>query len=160
VAQAIQTRQVDNSDIFPREAVERELREAVRACSAQEAFTAAVRDVRAAVHQEIDAFLALSPFLSRLPSAQAVEIFRQIASRFSQGADRSRFGLMNATTSLARDTRDPELRWRLEELGGGIPVARVPTRSLDPADVLRVPESDAEADARVAHAAVGSGSAY
>ena len=30
---------------------------------------------------------------------------------------------MNAVTSVARDTRDPELRWRLEEFGGGIPVA-------------------------------------
>jgi hypothetical protein len=27
---------------------------------------------------------------------------------------------MNAITSLARDTRDPERRWRLEELGGGM----------------------------------------
>jgi hypothetical protein len=29
---------------------------------------------------------------------------------------------MNAVTSVARDTRDPELRWRLETFGGGIPV--------------------------------------
>ena len=27
---------------------------------------------------------------------------------------------MNAVTSVARDTREPELRWRLEELAGGI----------------------------------------
>jgi len=33
---------------------------------------------------------------------------------------------MNAVTSVARDTRDPELRWRLEELGGGIPAMLVP----------------------------------
>jgi transposase len=31
------------------------------------------------------------------------------------------FSLMNAVTSLARDERDPELRWRLEELGGAVP---------------------------------------
>jgi hypothetical protein len=32
---------------------------------------------------------------------------------------------MNAVTSVARDTRDPETRWRLEELGGAI-AARLP----------------------------------
>jgi hypothetical protein len=52
-----------------------------------------------------------------------------ILGRFTSGADRSRFGLMNAVTSVARDTHDPELRWRLEELGGGIPAAL-----LSPAD--------------------------
>ena len=40
---------------------------------------------------------------------------------------------MNAVTSVARDTRDPETRWRLEELGGGIAIlaARGPGRSPD-----------------------------
>jgi hypothetical protein len=28
---------------------------------------------------------------------------------------------MNAVTSTARDTRDPEVRWRLEELGAQVP---------------------------------------
>jgi hypothetical protein len=27
---------------------------------------------------------------------------------------------MNAVTSVARDTADPEVRWPLEEMGGGI----------------------------------------
>jgi hypothetical protein len=41
---------------------------------------------------------------------------------------------MNAVTSVARDTRDPELRWRLEEFGGGIPaLARDPSPRLDDA---------------------------
>ena len=38
---------------------------------------------------------------------------------------------MNAVTSLVRDTRDPEVRWRLEELGGGIPALVAPTRKPD-----------------------------
>jgi hypothetical protein len=37
------------------------------------------------------------------------------------------FGFMNAVTAVARDTRDPETRWRLEELGGAVPLVR-PTR--------------------------------
>jgi hypothetical protein len=39
---------------------------------------------------------------------------------YMKGRDRSGYALMNAVTSVARDTRDPELRWRLEEFGGGI----------------------------------------
>jgi hypothetical protein len=50
-----------------------------------------------------------------------------ILERFVEGRDTSRFGLMNAITSVARDTRDPEVRWRLEEMGGGIPAALSPT---------------------------------
>jgi hypothetical protein len=37
------------------------------------------------------------------------------------GPDQSAFGVLNAVTSLARDTRDPETRWQLEELGGALP---------------------------------------
>jgi hypothetical protein len=51
--------------------------------------------------------------------------------RFFQEGDRSRLALMNAVTSVARDTPDPEVRWRLEELGGGIPVGRAPVLQPD-----------------------------
>lgn len=46
--------------------------------------------------------------------------------RFFGEADLSRIGLMNAVTSVARDTRNPEMRWGLEKLGGEIPAALVP----------------------------------
>jgi hypothetical protein len=49
-------------------------------------------------------------------------VMRQILGRFFDDADQTRFALMNAVTAVARDTRDPEQRWNLEELGGGIPV--------------------------------------
>ena len=48
-------------------------------------------------------------------------VMEDIVSRFTRGRDDSVFGLINAVTSVARDTRDPETRWRLEELGGSIP---------------------------------------
>jgi hypothetical protein len=57
---------------------------------------------------------------------------RQIASRFFEDPARSQFALANAVTSVARDTRDPELRWRLEEFGGGLLTARTPAPSFDP----------------------------
>ncbi len=38
---------------------------------------------------------------------------------------------MNAVTSVARDTRDPVTRWRLEELGGQIAVTQPGAPVLD-----------------------------
>jgi hypothetical protein len=38
---------------------------------------------------------------------------------------------MNAVTSLARDSRDPDDRWRLEELGGGIGARLRPQKPAD-----------------------------
>jgi hypothetical protein len=49
---------------------------------------------------------------------------------------------MNAVTSVARDTRDPELRWRLEELGGGVPIAVRP-RSPRPDEAHATPAGEA-----------------
>ena len=45
-----------------------------------------------------------------------------VVERYFLGEDRSRYGLMNAVTAVARDTRDPEIRWGLEEFGGGLAV--------------------------------------
>ena len=60
-------------------------------------------------------------------SGRAAEV---IAERFNAGSDRSRYGLMNAITSVARDSDDPELRWNLEKFGGDVAFTRVliPTR--------------------------------
>jgi len=63
------------------------------------------------------------------------EVLEQIAGRFLRERDRSAFGLMNAVTSLARDTREPEMRWRLEEFGGGVPALLKPAPDLDDAAV-------------------------
>jgi hypothetical protein len=76
----------------------------------------------------------MMPLISRMRLRDATEVIGQILSRFSGQRDRTRFGLMNAVTSVARDTRDPDLRWRLEELGGAIGAAKTPTpSSFDPA---------------------------
>jgi hypothetical protein len=157
VARAIQTRQVENSDLLPREAVAEALCEAVRACCVEEAFAQAAQDVRVAVASEVDLALTMLPMLSRLPSHIGAELLGQIVSRFFQHADRSRFGLMNAVTSVARDTRDPELRWRLEELGGGIPLIQTPTPSLDPADKLAADDWNGPLEPSPSHSLVGSG---
>lgn len=103
-----------------------ESREAVRACCADEAFTAVAAGMRSAMQQEMDAVLGLIPMLRFLPHGQAQAVLRQVLGRFEADGDRSRYGLMNAVTATARDTHDPELRWRLEEFGGGIPALLAP----------------------------------
>jgi hypothetical protein len=132
-AHAIESRRLEIPDFLSREDATAKLREAVRGCCVEPAFTGAVQEVRSATEAGVNLALNLLPLISRLPAPHGTEILRQIASRFFEDRDRSRFGLMNAVTSVARETRDPELRWRLEELGGGIPVSHTPTPSSDDA---------------------------
>ena len=129
IAQTLQTRHFDISD--DDEAVH-SIREAVQACCAEEVFTDAVHHMRTAAESQVDLALSLLPLLSRsaIPAREQGKLLFDIVNRFHADGDQSRFGLVNAVTSVARDTRDPELRWNLEEVGGNIAVLRMP-------DVLR-----------------------
>jgi hypothetical protein len=129
MAHAIETRRIENSDVLPREKVVEELRDAVHGCCGEEVFAAATQEIRSSMSSPIDFALTMMPFISRLPAAQVSGILGEIFKRFFDEPDRSRFGLMNAVTSVARDTRDREWRWRLEELGGAIGAAKTPTPS-------------------------------
>jgi hypothetical protein len=77
--------------------------------------------MRTALEMQTDVVLTLMPMLQRWhheggdPSA-----FAEIMRRFASDDDLSTYGLMNAVTSVARDTTHPQSRWRLEELGGGL----------------------------------------
>jgi hypothetical protein len=64
--------------------------------------------------------LQLLPLLARLRDHERRTAYAEILIRFLQAGDSSLFGLVNAVTSLARDTGDPQRRWRLEELGGAL----------------------------------------
>jgi hypothetical protein len=102
--------------------VEHALREAVRECSCEEAFARGVDEMRGSMDAKIDLALTMMPMLARMSKPAAQEFLNAILHRFYEGRDQSRFGLMNAVTSVARDARDPEVRWQLEAIGGGIPV--------------------------------------
>lgn len=119
MAHATQSRTIERSGFSSD--LERELRETVQACCEKEAFTMAVGAIRATVGSRIDMALMMMPMLSRLGANASPEILRMISERFFKDRDHSRFGLMNAVTSVARDTRDPDLRWRLEVIGGLVP---------------------------------------
>jgi len=123
-AHAIQTREIRQVDFSSAEQsqVVYALREAIRACCCQEAFAQGAAEMRSARElSEVDLALTMMPALARMiQGAQAQAIMTTIMERFFADQDQSRFGLMNAVTSVARDARDPEIRWRLEKFGGGI----------------------------------------
>ncbi len=117
LAHAVQSRQIEDVASLGPEHVLCSLREAVRACGDEETFVAPFQAIRSASEQKADLALNLMAMLSRLSNGPSAA---HIIDRFLKDADRSRFGLMNAVTAWARDTRDPEVRWRLEEIGGAI----------------------------------------
>ena len=133
-AQAIDTRRLERMEstgvlvpTYEASVTLTDFRLAVQACAAREAFTTVTNEMRSATQIEADMALHLMPILARMPGNMAAEWVPQIFHRFTVATDRSVFGLMNAVTSVARDTRDPEARWRLEDLGGSIP-ARLAVR--------------------------------
>jgi hypothetical protein len=97
--------------------------EAVRECAKPEAFTDAIRDMRSAAETGLDNSVALWTFFERISSIVGRQAAMRLLEHFNAtpDPDRSAFGLLNAVTSVARETPDPETRWRLEALGGGMP---------------------------------------
>jgi hypothetical protein len=138
LAHAVQTRRVVVPEWPAEVEVARwEVREAVRACASPEAFAAGAGEMRGALEREADLALGLIPFLARLSPAQRDGLLPLILGRYGEEGGGTQFALMNAVTSVARDTADPELRWRLEEFGGGVPVMAAARRPRRPRGVVR-----------------------
>jgi hypothetical protein len=131
VASTLESRFIVDLEAQDEESVLQLVREGVEACCAPEVFTENMRNIRTSAEVQADVVLNMMPLLSRFPRHGRSELISQILDRFTRGKDQSRFGLANAITSLARDTRDAELRWNLEELGGGIAVGKVPSSPKD-----------------------------
>ena len=146
MAQAIETRHVADFDVRGPEQVLPELREAIQACASREAFTVAAQQMRSAQDARVDLAISFLPLLSRFPTS----LVTQIMGRFFNVRDRSAFGMANAMTATARDMSDPELRWRLEELGGGVFAGRKP----------RFPRHDGSVPRRREDTAAASSNAY
>ena len=131
VEQALQSRRITRVEVeksvawtasYECAAALAEVADAIRACARPEAFTDAVQDMRSAAGHEFDHEMTVQIF-RRLSDIVSQERLFEILDRFLRDPDpdRSAFGLLNALTSAARDTRDPEIRWRLEELGAAVP---------------------------------------
>lgn len=128
-AQTVATRQLDDLQFQQPEQILQSLREAVAWCCAAEIFSESVRQMRIATQSDADVGITLMPLLSRLEGHGATHTLAAIMEHFVGDGDRSRFGLLNAVTATARETRDPELRWNLEEFGGGMLVGGPPESS-------------------------------
>jgi len=127
-AHALETRRierVESTEVFAPSydvaVILAELRLAIEGCAAPEAFERTTNEMRSAAEVQADVALQLLPAIANLPQRMAASVLPLIFQRFAADEDRSAFGLLNAVTSVARDTPDPEMRWRLEELGATIP---------------------------------------
>jgi hypothetical protein len=127
MAQATQTRHLTDLQSRSWEGAANAVREAVRDCCAEEAFAESARQMRSAREADADRAISMLPLLSNVLELGGHDMATLILDQFFREGDQTRFGLMNAVTAVARDTREPELRWRLEELGGGIAVGWTPT---------------------------------
>ncbi|MHC4519484.1 MAG: hypothetical protein ACYTAS_12915, partial [Planctomycetota bacterium] len=86
----------------------------------------AANRMRTMAETEADAALTLLPEILKLEPDNASRVVDLVLGRYERQPERSLFGLMNAITSVARDTRDHDTRWRLEEAGGGMLARLVP----------------------------------
>jgi len=126
MAHALESEHIEHLDWLPGEVAESRLCEAVGACCAEEAFDTAAAGMQSAREAPIDLALNLLPLLSHAAQHVPEFILQMVFPRLMEEGDETRFGLMNAVTSVARDTEDPQVRWRLEELGGAIGAGLLP----------------------------------
>ena len=94
-----------------------EIRLAVRTCATNDAFETNLLEMEQMLAKEAMEFLHIASMATEIGDSA---VFLQIFDRFIDERDLSAFGLMNAITAQARDEPDPERRWNLEALGGGL----------------------------------------
>jgi hypothetical protein len=139
-AHTLGTESLRLEDLEPAAAVDK-IRATVGECCRAEVFTATIRQMRTAAEHEADLALAMLPIVDRMPGL-GHQVFTQILSRFFEGGDQSRFGLMQAVTSVARDTADQGERWDLEELGGAVAANQTPALGPPLRTARRVPRDE------------------
>jgi hypothetical protein len=126
-AHALESRSIKVDDCPEPEEAITAIRETVQACCADEVFAARVSEMRTArTADATDTMLNMMAMLGHLSPRVRTQVMQSVLGQFASAGDSSRFGLMNAVTATAREIRDPELRWRLEEFGGGIAALRTP----------------------------------
>jgi hypothetical protein len=126
MAQSLHSMHLENLDLYSPKIAVSLLREAVEECSAEHVFAQSMQQVRSSIDTAADQMLNMLPHLRHFQQAGMERFVPQIIREFFVAGDRSRYGLMNAVTATARDERDPEDRWRLEELGGDIGAGILP----------------------------------
>jgi hypothetical protein len=137
-AHALETRRLERvpgSDVIAPDyevsVVMTDFRLAVEACASKDAFERTADEMRSAASIQADMAINLMSALVQAGGFAVQQFLPMIVQSFAAQEDRTVFGL-NAVTSFAQTVRDPEARWRLEELGGGIPARLVPNPKTTP----------------------------
>ena len=100
------------------------VRETVQAVLRPEAFETATDLMRSSVDSQVDLALTLMPMLARLPASVSADFLASIMDQFFKARPLP-IRLDERRHCGSRDTRDPEIRWQLEIIGGDIP-AEIP----------------------------------
>jgi hypothetical protein len=121
VARTVGTRHLVGMDFGdPAHAIQA-VREAVASCCEPDVFADTVGRVRRTADElTCDLELSVLPMLARLSTGAHRNLLVEVMTRMTRVGDLTRFGLANAVTATAREILNPDLRWNLEELGGGI----------------------------------------
>jgi hypothetical protein len=99
-----------------------EVREGIRVCASPDTFAAIESDLQLSTEADGLVMLHMLHHIGRSMHARIdLATSMLIQRRYREDRDRSAFGVMNAVTSVARDTSDPVARWNLESIGGSIP---------------------------------------
>jgi hypothetical protein len=129
VAQALETRYVADLQLYDDDEARHVIRQGVEECSAEEVFAEGVQQMRSAAASQVELALMMLPLMARISGLNGANLSAEIIERFFREGDRSRFGLVQAITSVARDNIDPDVRWNLEELGGAVAAGIIPEPS-------------------------------
>jgi hypothetical protein len=113
-AQSARGREID---LRGAEAPGPEIREAIRAAASPEAFAELSGAMRASRTRPFDFDFLLVLVGS---TGQNPRFLLDFAERMAREGAQTMFAAGNAVTSLARDTTDPELRWRREVMGAAV----------------------------------------
>jgi len=106
--------------------VKSELRQAVRQAATSDVFSTVAKQMQLATNVRADRAMRMLMALPLLAQESPLQLPARIRREFHRAGDRSLYGLMNAVTATARKTPEPELRWRLEQLGGAV-LSEIPT---------------------------------
>jgi hypothetical protein len=126
-AQATETRHISRENWFVNADADLEatVRSAIQTCLRPEAFQANAQRMSQTQNRMVDHLLSiLGTMRQRIPTMLIAEILH----RYDQENEQSLFSAMNAVTSVARDARDPEVKWRLENLGGTLALLGTPPK--------------------------------
>ena len=126
-AQAVESCVIVMAEFDDLDESEAAVREAVRRCCAPDVLVASVDEMKsAAADMQVNLLLAIAPILASMPAGLNQQFIADLLDRVSARPSGSRYDLMNHVTATAREMRDPEDKWRLEELGGAIGAGRAP----------------------------------